>query len=131
LAALSIPVLGLAAMLGLPAVAQAQDCDRACLRDIMTQYLESLVANDPSLAPLADNVRMTEDTIETPIGEGLWATATGIGEYRNDFRGPRDYRDRDDGRTRRRRSDAVQPRQPAGRVEGLHDTAAARPADVA
>jgi hypothetical protein len=72
-------------MLGLPAVAQAQDCDRACLRDIMTQYLESLVANDPSLAPLADNVRMTEDTIETPIGEGLWATATGIGEYRNDF----------------------------------------------
>lgn len=72
-------------MAGLPTVAEAQDCDRACLGNIMTQYLESLVANDPSLAPLADNVRMTEDTIETPIGEGLWATATGIGEFRNDF----------------------------------------------
>jgi hypothetical protein len=51
----------------------------------MTQFLESLVANDPSPAPLADGARFTEDTIETPIGEGLWATASKLGAYRTDF----------------------------------------------
>lgn len=68
-----------------PERAAAQDCDRNCLGDIMSQFLESLVANDPSIAPLADDVRMTEDTVETPIGEGLWATASGIGAYRTDY----------------------------------------------
>jgi len=78
-------VILLAWLVGLPQQAAAQDCDRECLRDIMSLFLESLVANDPSIAPLANDVRMTEDTIETPIGEGLWATATGIGAYRTDF----------------------------------------------
>lgn len=60
-------------------------CDRACLDDVMTRYLESLAENDPSIAPLADDVRFTEDTVETPIGEGLWKTASALGEYRMDF----------------------------------------------
>jgi hypothetical protein len=60
-------------------------CDRDCLGDIMSAFLDSLVANDPSIAPLADNVRFTEDTLETPIGEGFWATASALGDYRTDF----------------------------------------------
>jgi hypothetical protein len=68
-----------------PSIACAQDCDRACLGELMTQFLQSLVANDPSLAPLADDARFTEDTIETPIGAGFWATASGLGDYRTDF----------------------------------------------
>jgi hypothetical protein len=75
----------LAAALGLPALASAQECNRACLADTLTAFLESLVANDPSLAPLADSARFTEDTIETPIGAGFWATASGLGDYRTDF----------------------------------------------
>ena len=36
----------------------AQTCDRACLKDMMTAYLNALVAQDPSKAPLAANVRL-------------------------------------------------------------------------
>jgi hypothetical protein len=78
------PVIMLAAAM-LPAAASAQTCNRACLGDITTQFLKSLVANDPSLAPIADDARFTEDTIELPIGQGLWATASGLGAYRTDF----------------------------------------------
>jgi hypothetical protein len=71
--------------LTLPSLAAAQSCDRDCLGDIMTRFLEALVGNDPALAPLADDVRFTEDTVEMPIGEGLWATASGLGDFRTDF----------------------------------------------
>ena len=81
--AATIALTAIAAML--PTTAAAQECDRDCLAGIMTAFLDSLVANDPSLAPLADDVRFTEDTIETPIGQGLWATAEALGDYRTDF----------------------------------------------
>ena len=32
--------------------AQGSSCDRACLGDVMTRYLNSLVAHDPKVAPL-------------------------------------------------------------------------------
>ena len=80
---LILPIAAFAATLSTPAA--AQNCDRACLGDIMTRYLESLVAHDPSKAPLADNVRFTEDTRETPIGGGFWATASKIGAFRTDI----------------------------------------------
>jgi hypothetical protein len=80
-----LPIAAVAAALCLPAVASAQSCDRGCLGNAVTAFLSSLVAHDPSKAPLADNVRYTEDTKETPIGGGLWATASGIGDWRNDF----------------------------------------------
>jgi hypothetical protein len=63
----------------------SEACDRDCLGGIMTAFLESLVANDPSLAPLADQARFTEDTRETPIGGGFWSTASALGGYRTDF----------------------------------------------
>jgi hypothetical protein len=78
-------LVGLLLLVCVSGVASAQSCDRACLGDVMTRFLESLVANDPSLAPLAGDVRFTEDTIETPIGQGFWATASGLGAYRTDF----------------------------------------------
>jgi hypothetical protein len=49
----------------------AQDCDRDCLRSITTRYLDAMVRHDPARAPLAENVRFTEDSVELPIGEGL------------------------------------------------------------
>jgi hypothetical protein len=59
---------------------QASDgwsCTRKCLVDIMDQYLAGLAKNDPSGVPLAGDVMLVENTKKTPIGEGLWKTATG------------------------------------------------------
>jgi hypothetical protein len=67
------------------AAASAADCDRACLKNMMTTYLNALVAQDPSKAPLASNVRFTEDSKDLKVGEGFWKTATKLGDYRQDF----------------------------------------------
>src|SRR5262245_35348844 len=79
----------LTAFLGLgaqPLVAQnAAGCDRACLAGVMTAYLDSLVAHDASKAPLAANVRFTEDAKELRVGEGLWKTASKLRPFRTDF----------------------------------------------
>ena len=63
----------------------AADCNRACLKDAMTRYLAALVAQDPSKAPLAPNLRFTEDSKDLKAGEGLWKLATKLGDYRQDF----------------------------------------------
>ena len=63
----------------------AQDCDRTCLKNTMTTYLNALVAQDPSKAPLAANVRFTEDAKELKVGDGFWKKATKLGDYRQDF----------------------------------------------
>ena len=69
--------------------AQAKpNCDRACLKDVMTKYLDSLVAHDPKKAPLAANVRVTEDAKELKVGEGFWKTATKLRPFRTDFLDP-------------------------------------------
>jgi hypothetical protein len=83
-----LAVLPLAAALCLPARLDAQPtiaCDRACLADVITRYLDSLVAHDPTAAPLSDSARFTEDTVEMPIGEGLWKTAAKLLPFRTDF----------------------------------------------
>jgi hypothetical protein len=72
-----------------PLAAQsAVDCNRACLANVMSAYLDSLVAHDARKAPLADNARFTEDGKELALGEGLWKTATKIGPFRTDFLDP-------------------------------------------
>ena len=74
-------------LLILPAAgpAYAQDCDRACLAGFVTDYLDALVADDPSAVPLAPGVRFTEDTVGMEVGQGLWATASGLRGYRQDI----------------------------------------------
>jgi len=76
----------LAAVTSLPLAAQsAPSCDRACLAGVMTAYLDSLVAHDPSKAPLAANARFTEDAKELRVGDGLWKTAGKLRPFRTDF----------------------------------------------
>ncbi|MGH8226966.1 MAG: hypothetical protein ACREU3_03505 [Steroidobacteraceae bacterium] len=75
--------LGAAALL--PAVAEAgpaANCDRACLDGIVEQYLAALPTHDPARAPLAPEVRYTEDGIELSLPDGLWRTASAVGKYR-------------------------------------------------
>ena len=64
--------------------AAAQSCDRDCLRGMMTTFLNALVAHDPTMLPLAPNVRFTENTVKKPLGEGFWKTASGLGTFRQD-----------------------------------------------
>jgi hypothetical protein len=89
--ALARTVLVAAAMLGsslsaLPATAQQaapSACQRECLESFVDRYLQAMAdaALDPEL--FAQTVRFTENGVELPLGnEGLWATASGIGNYK-------------------------------------------------
>jgi len=64
------------------------DCDRACLEDLATQYLNALVAHDPKRLPLAKDVKYTENDQVMDVGDGFWGTATQIGSYRHCFSDP-------------------------------------------
>lgn len=66
------------ASLGMPYHASdGWSCTRKCLEEIMDQYLAALSKNDPSAAPLADDVMLVENNKKVPVGEGLWKTTTG------------------------------------------------------
>jgi hypothetical protein len=52
-------------------------CDRDCLKGAVDRYIDALVKHDPHAAPLADNIRFTENAEAMPIGQGLWESATG------------------------------------------------------
>jgi len=82
----NIPVMSLLALLVfLQASALAEDCNRECLAGMITRYVDALVAHDPSLLPMADNVRFTEDSVSLKPGEGLWQTVTAKGAFRHDY----------------------------------------------
>ena len=69
-----------------PTVASAQSkCDRACLTDTMTRYLNAMVAHDPAALPVAPNVKFTEDGKVLKLGEGVWKTVAKLRPYRLDF----------------------------------------------
>jgi hypothetical protein len=63
----------------------AENCDRACLGGLITQYVDAVVARDHSKLPLADNARFTEDSKALKLGEGLWQAVTSKGEFRHDY----------------------------------------------
>jgi hypothetical protein len=58
-------------------------CDRACLNGFVDKYLDAMAAHDPSRLPLAKDVRMTENTVQMPLTDGLWFTTTAIGKNRH------------------------------------------------
>jgi hypothetical protein len=60
----------------------AQDCDRSCLEGFADTYLDAVSANDPNAVKLAADVRYTEDGQQLAIGDGLWNTLKGKGQYR-------------------------------------------------
>jgi hypothetical protein len=72
-------------LFGLQTLGPAQTCARECLRGMITNYLNAVVAHDPKSLPLAANARFTEDTVEKPVGEGLWKTASGPWTFRQDI----------------------------------------------
>jgi len=65
--------------------ALAQGSDRSCLADLMTQYVDALVAHDHTRLPLAAEVKFTVDGEAGKLGEGLWTTVTGNQGFRQDY----------------------------------------------
>jgi hypothetical protein len=57
------------------------ECDRECLFGHVDDYLAALVAKDPAQARWASEVKFTENNVPLAIGDGLWGTITGMGEY--------------------------------------------------
>jgi hypothetical protein len=65
--------------------AAAKGCNRTCLGDLITQYLDDMVAHDASALPVTSNVRFTENGTVMKLGDGLWRTVSGLGTYRQDI----------------------------------------------
>jgi hypothetical protein len=77
---------GLVSALSLsPSTALAQQCDRACLTGLMTQYVDALVAHDSAKLPLAKDVKYTEDSRNARLGDGIWKSVTAAGGFRQDY----------------------------------------------
>src|ERR1700704_5184225 len=57
------------------------NCNRACLENLVDQYLAAVVAHDPRRLPLSKDVRYTENSQVIDLGDGFWKTAEGRGKY--------------------------------------------------
>jgi hypothetical protein len=68
--------------------ADAQTCDRACLRTILDQYLTAIVKHDPAAAPLVVGYRHTENAINKKLGDGVWKSVTGLGKVQRKYFDP-------------------------------------------
>lgn len=64
------------------------DCNRACLENLATEYLNALVAHNPKELPLAADVRYSENDQPMNVGDGFWGTASAIGHFRVCFADP-------------------------------------------
>ncbi len=86
-----VPVLGLLVLAGCggsePETAQVEtmQCDRACLTGLLDQYIDAIVAQDPSTLPVTADVRFTEDSKDLKLGAGLWQTKLTKGGFRQDY----------------------------------------------
>lgn len=80
---ISLLLLGMLALTTLPA--SAQSCDRDCLTDLLSQYIDALAAHDHTQLPLADELKYTVDGQAGSLGEGLWQSVTGLQGFRHDY----------------------------------------------
>jgi hypothetical protein len=93
--ALSIPRLGrwlTGALLvlagGAHAFAAGNDCDRACLKSALDQYLNAVVKHDPTAAPLFVGFRQTDNAVVVRPGTGVWKTVTALGKVQRRYLDP-------------------------------------------
>jgi hypothetical protein len=60
----------------------SEGCDRDCLEGFVNQYLDAVVAHDPSRLPVTRFVKFTENGQKLELGDGFWRTATARGTYK-------------------------------------------------
>jgi hypothetical protein len=66
-------------------LAAANDCDRACLKTSLDQYMSAVVKHDPAAAPLFVGFRQTENAVVVRPGTGVWKTVTGLGKVQRRY----------------------------------------------
>ena len=66
----------------------ANDCDRACLKTALDQYLNAVIKHDPSAAPLFVAFRQTENASVVRLGTGMWKTMTALGKLQRRYLDP-------------------------------------------
>lgn len=64
------------------------NCNRACLENLIDQYLAAVVAHDPKRLPLSKDVKYTENDQVIEVGDGFWKTAEARGDYTHIFADP-------------------------------------------
>jgi len=82
---LGVGILALASMAmttSASTLAASSACDRACLEGFVDRFLDAMIAHDPSRAPLAKNVKFTENGQHLDLGDGMWRTLSAKGEFR-------------------------------------------------
>ena len=57
-------------------------CDRECLNGFVDQYLDAVVAHDPSRIPVTNWVKFTENGQQLRLGDGFWRSAVKRGNYK-------------------------------------------------
>jgi hypothetical protein len=57
-------------------------CDRACLEGFVDRYFDAAIAHDPSLLPLAKDVKFTENGQRLILPDAHWKTMISKGKYR-------------------------------------------------
>ena len=62
--------------------AASSACDRTCLNNFVVEYVDAVVAHDPSRLPMTKFVKFTENGQKLELGDGFWRTATGKGTYK-------------------------------------------------
>ncbi|HWK41996.1 MAG TPA: hypothetical protein VNR60_08690 [Croceibacterium sp.] len=86
-----LPIAALFAAVTLPAqpvFAEPAPCDRACLAATLDSFLEAVVVQDPSRAPLAIGFRQTQNAKLTLTDAGVWRTLTGLGPMQRRYFDP-------------------------------------------
>ena len=63
----------------------ADDCDRACLKNMLDQYMAAVTTHKPSAAPLFAGFRQTENAVVVPLGSGVWKSVTGLGKVQRKY----------------------------------------------
>ena len=64
------------------------NCARACLQDYVDRYLAAMVAHDPAHLLMSASVKFTENGQPLKLGDALWGTAEGLGDYKLYFVDP-------------------------------------------
>ncbi|HSP68477.1 MAG TPA: hypothetical protein VLN48_12160 [Bryobacteraceae bacterium] len=80
-----VPRLFLLGLAAAPLFAAANDCDRACLKTALDQYLTAVIKHDPSAAPLFVGFRQTENAVVVRPGTGVWKSVTGLGKMQRRY----------------------------------------------
>ncbi|HEY6456297.1 MAG TPA: hypothetical protein VIY90_13575 [Steroidobacteraceae bacterium] len=61
------------------------DCTRACLGNLVAQYMKGMIAHDAGSLPVTPHARFTQNGEVMKLGAGLWLTASGIGPYEQEI----------------------------------------------